>query len=300
MDSVFKCGMVGLIGRPNAGKSSLINTVIGDPLCVVTSLPQTTRRTFKGIYSTDSLQLIFMDTPGIHEGDHTLNDVMVKEGLRLLQENEVDSVAYLIDLSRPPGKEEDFIAKHITKYRQNKLLVFNKSDICPDAAKSRDIFYDRYPELGDCPAITLSATAPEAKELFLDALDGFIPQGPPLFPLDELSDEPLRGFAVDYLQKAIIAATREEVPHATCAEVITYKETEDKHYIDAAIHVETKGQKGILIGQRGSTIKKIRQSAERAMKRLVGMPVKISVHVKISPKWRDKKGFLRDQGFQKQ
>lgn len=295
--SEIKSGFVAVIGRPNSGKSTLVNTVLGEHLCVVTSLPQTTRRRLRGIYTAPDMQLVFVDTPGVHRGDHSFNEAMIRESREVLRDEGVDVVAYVVDLYREFGEEEDVVAGMAKETGVPVLLVFNKADMCPDPPARIAAFFDRYPTLRDRPSITISAIDPAAGTVFLDAVTPLVPVGPKMFPDEDLTDANLRFFAAEYLQKSIILSTREEVPHAACVEILDYKEKEGRHVIQAAIHVETKGQRGILIGKRGVMITRIRERAERDMQELVGVPVSYHCHIRVTPKWRDNARFLREMGW---
>jgi GTP-binding protein Era len=291
----FRSAFIALIGRPNSGKSSLMNTVLGEQLSVVTPLPQTTRRNIKGIYTTETMQLIFVDTPGIHKGRHTFNEVMINEAREAIIEG-VDLVCYMVDLSRSFGEEEKVVADLVVQSGIKSIIVFNKVDITIDCDKTISGFYELFPDLKDFQSIKISAIHPDAKQIFLNQIESLIPEGPCYYGSDEMTDANLRFFAAEYIRKHIILNTRDEVPHASFVEIESYQEDEKIHTINATIHVETVGQRGILIGKGGLVIKKIRNKAELEMKKLLGVPVKIKIHIKITPKWRDNESFLRIQG----
>ena len=293
----FRSAFISFIGRPNSGKSTLMNTIMGEQLSVVTSLPQTTRRNLRGIYTTDDMQLIFVDTPGIHRGKHAFNESMIREARSAVTQKGIDLICYIVDLSREFGDEETAVSELVIDSGIPVLVIFNKTDLAQSAEPIIENFFSRYPRYKDKPYIKLSANRTEAKDVFLKAVDPFISEGPKFYDQDELTDSSLRFFAAEYIRKQIILNTREEVPHASFVEIESYKETEARHDISAVIHVETTGQRGIIVGQGGSIIKKIRKSAEREMQRLVGVPVAISCHIKVSPKWRDNEGFLRNVGM---
>ncbi len=296
-DQGFRSGMVALVGRPNSGKSTLLNTVLGTELTVVSSLPQTTRRTFRGIYTDASMQIVFVDTPGIHDGGHRYNKAMSAESRGVLRDRGIDVVAYLVDLGREFGDEEDAVAGAVSGAGAAVLVVFNKTDRCSDVEAKVRAFGARYPPLGSVHSVRVQATRAEAKEAFVAAVSPMLPEGPALFPADELTDENMRFFAAEYLRKGIIACTREEVPHACAVEILGYEERPGRHLVDAVIHVETDGQKGIVVGKGGGMLGRIRALAEVEMSRLAGLPVRYRTHVKVSPGWRDKPGFLRQMGY---
>jgi GTP-binding protein Era len=297
MAEAHRTGVVAIVGRPNAGKSTLLNTVLGQELSVVTQLPQTTRRNLRGIHTAPGVQIVFVDTPGIHEAGHRYNRAMTGESRAALRDTGVDAVAYVVDLGREFGDEEDVVAGLVAAAAQPRLVVFNKVDRCETPDARREQFRLRYPALAALPSVSISARRPQARESFLAALTPMLPEGPPLYPADDLTDENLRFFAAEFLRKAIIGNTREEVPHAACVEILDYKESPRQHVVQAVIHVETDGQRGILVGKGGTMIGRIRMAAEAALTRLAGAPVSYRLHVKVTPKWRDNPGFLRAMGY---
>lgn len=293
----FKSAFIALTGRPNSGKSSLMNTILGEQLSVVTPLPQTTRRNIKGIYTAENMQLIFVDTPGIHKGRHTFNEVMISEAREAIIEKGVDIVCYIVDLSRSFGDEEKVVADLVVQSGIKSIIVFNKVDITKDCDKTISGFYELFPELKSFPSIKISAIHPDAKQIFINQVEYLIPEGPRYYDSDEMTDANLRFFAAEYIRKHIILNTRDEVPHASFVEIESYQENENIHIVNATIHVETVGQRGILIGKGGLVIRKIRNKAELDLKKLLQVPVKIKIHIKITPKWRDNESFLRIQGI---
>jgi GTP-binding protein Era len=295
--STHKSAFVALIGRPNCGKSTLLNTIIGEELAVVTPLPQTTRRNLRGIFTRKDLQLIFVDTPGIHLGRHSLNRSMVEESSRLVKKRGVDIVCHIVDSSRQPGEEEDLVVKLTRESGIPAIVVFNKKDLCPSIDRFVASFYDRYPVLKSCVHLAISAIDKETKEQFLTALLPLVPEGPEYFPADDLTDADLRFFAAEYVRKHIIGNTKDEVPHAVFVEVRAYRESQGRHHVEVDLHVETDGQKAIIIGKKGALIQKIQRNAAQDLEKLTGVPAAIICHVKISSKWRDDERFLREMGF---
>lgn len=293
----FRSALVALLGRPNSGKSTLMNSVLEEQISIVTSLPQTTRQNIKGVYTSENMQLVFVDTPGIHKGKYTLNEVMLKEAISVLSEGGIDLVCYLVDLSRDFGEEESTVARIVSGTQVPVLIIFNKSDLCPDTQSTIAHFFQTFPELGKAAHIQLSAISADARKTFLKAVDPFIPQGPQYFEQDSLTDASMRFLASEFIRKQIIVNTREEVPHASYVEIESYKELPQGHEINATIHVETQGQKGIIIGNKGAMITKIRKAAQKEIQNLAGVKVKLSCHVKVSPGWRDNSGFLKFMGI---
>jgi GTP-binding protein Era len=296
-ENIERSGFVALIGRPNCGKSTLMNTILGEELAVVTTLPQTTRKNLKGIYTGKGLQIVFVDTPGIHAGRQRFNKSMVEEGSGLLRKHNVDVVCYIVDCARSFGEEEDMVARMVKESGIPCVVIFNKEDLCPAIDGVIGSFYKRYPEFISKVNCKLSAVSKKAKDIFINVITPLMPEGPMLFPADDLTDADMRFFAAEYIRKHIINSTRDEVPHAVYVEIISYRETEDMHYIDAEIHVETDGQKAIIIGKKGSLVRKIQEDAAADVQKLSGVRAIVKCHVKISPDWRSNDRFLHDMGF---
>jgi len=292
-------GFAALIGRPNSGKSTLMNAVIGEKISVVTPLPQTTRNCIHGIYTHQDTQIIFIDTPGMHQGKYRLNKTMLAGGMRTLNDEGIDIACYLVDLSRPFGDEEDSVCRNISAFDGNRIIVFNKVDLCENPESHIESFYSRYPSLKEWPSVVISALSPHAGKEFIHFITPFISEGPFYYPADDISDADLRFFTAESIRKEIITLSSQEVPHASAIEITDYTEQPNCHKVRATIHVETRGQRGIIIGNKGMQIKKIQQKASRTMYSMVGIPFRISCHVTITPKWRDNPQFLRRIGFDK-
>lgn len=296
--SPFKSAFIALIGRPNSGKSTLLNTLLGQNLSIVTTLPQTTQRNMRGILSGKDYQLVFIDTPGIHRGKHMLNKSMYHQSTNMFKDAGIDILCYLVDISRTFGREEDEIAEMVMRLKISVCIIFNKIDMCRSVDTAVSSFFSRYPKLAPLPNVSLSAISPDAKNAFLTLIKPLMPYGPHYYPDDDLTDSNMRFFAAEYIRKQIIELTSKEVPHASCVEILDYKEYEDHHSVTATIHVETQGQKGIVIGKKGMLIKTIQKRAARELQKLTGVPATITCHVKVTPKWRDNKRFLSSLGIE--
>jgi GTP-binding protein Era len=293
----FRGAFIALIGRPNSGKSTLLNTIIGEEISIVTALPQTTRSITRGIYTTDTMQLVFIDTPGVHRGRHIMNRAMLQEAKRALAGN-ADLVCWMVDLSREHGAEETLVADLVRSVGGTPVLVvFNKVDLAPSPDDAVDRFRRLFPDLAALPSIRLSAVNSNAKDCFLAAVDPFIHEGPRYFDAEEMTDSSMRQIAAEYIRKQVIAAAGNEVPHAVFVEIESYHEKTGRHEIAAVIHVETRGQRGIIVGKGGGGIQRIKRGARRELMKLTGVPVGITCHVKVSAHWRDDEGFLRRSGI---
>lgn len=301
MSDQFKSAFVAIIGRPNSGKSTLLNSILGEHLAIVSPMPQTTQRKMRGIHNDESMQLVFVDTPGIHKGKHGLNRSMYELSTSMIADDGIDIICYMVDFSRDFGEEEDGIAELVGRVNGEKrvLIVLNKVDLftLPEVEKKRELFFSRYPSLSGAPTLMLSAMAENAGEIFTSFIKPYVPEGPLYYPTDDITDANLRFFASEFVRKQIINNTYEEVPHACYVEVVDYEEGPEGHHITADIHVETQGQKCIVIGEKGALISKIRKGAEWSMRKLTGVKVKYTLFVKVTPHWRDKKDQLREFGF---
>jgi GTP-binding protein Era len=290
-----------IIGRPNSGKSTLLNAILGENLAIVSPLPQTTQKTMRGIYTKDNTQIVLMDTPGIHKGKHLLNKILYEQSISVLRDAGIDIICYIIDVTRDFGEEEDDIAAKIEKSgtKAEILVIFNKVDklTIEKGVKKLEDFNARYPFFADKPKLHLSALAKDCAEKFIDFVRDFIPEGPLFYPPDSITDSDMRFIAAECIRKQIIDFTKEEVPHSVFVSVISYKESDTLHEIAADIHVETSGQKAIIIGNKGLLISQIRRNAEKRMRGISGVKTKFTLFVKITPNWREKKNFLTDAGF---
>ncbi len=298
-ETPFKSAFVVIIGRPNSGKSTLLNSVLGENLAIVSQMPQTTQRNMRGIYNEPGMQVVFVDTPGVHKGKHQLNKDMYANVTSMLRDDGVDLVCYIVDMSREFGEEEDDIAAKISRSEHPVVILFNKVDqlTIEEGVEKKAEFNERYPDLAPFPQLMLSAMNETSGEVYIDFIREYVPEGPQFYDEGDLTDASLRFFAAEYVRREIIAQTRNEVPHASFVEVTEYLEGEDKHVISADIHVETPGQKAIVIGDKGQTISKLSKGAAWKMRGLTGVKCKFNLFVKITKHWRDKKDFLKDAGF---
>jgi GTP-binding protein Era len=297
MEKPSRSAFIALVGRPNCGKSTLMNTVLGEELSIVSTMPQTTRKNLRGIYNAPGLQLVFIDTPGIHRGKHAFNERMLNESAAALKDN-ADIVCYIVDLAREFGEEEDAVAGIVAQSRLPAIVLFNKKDICDAPDAMIKTFFGRHAALASAPHAAVNAKEPGTKDIFLRLIDPFIPDGPAFFPSEDLTDANTRFFAAEYIRKQIIYNTKEEVPHAAFVEVTDYRETPERHRVEATIYVETDGQKGIIIGKGGRLIKKIQSRAAEDLAKLTGVPASIQCHIRVQKGWRDDERFLRRVGYE--
>jgi GTPase len=288
-----RSGVVAIIGRPNAGKSTLINHILGEKLAIVTAKPQTTRKRQLGIYTTDAVQILFTDTPGIHHGHRRLGDYMVRTAKEAMRDT--DLVLWLIDALDFPSSEDTLIAETIQQMRLAcpVAVVLNKMDIA-----QRAITEDEIREVaGEVPILRISALkgigVPQLMEFVIDQL----PEGPRYYPEDQLSDTNLRFIAAEIVREKIIELTSQEVPHAVAIEVTRFREYEDRAEIEATIWVERGTQQAILVGRGGSMIKQIGTLARQDLEASLDTHVRLDLRVKVKKSWRDDDAFLAKVGY---
>jgi len=294
--SGFKSGFVSIIGRPNAGKSTLLNFLLGEKIAIISNKPQTTRNRILGIKNHAAGQIIFLDTPGIHRSRSRLNQSMVKVALATY--NEVDAICFLIEADRADNDENDFILETLPRVEKPVLLVINKIDLIP----KNDLLpiMERYSRLRSFEQIIpISALLGDGVEILVAELFKILPEGPKLFPEDMITDLPERFLAGELIREKVIRLTREEIPYATAVVVEEFKEREGKNLIviKATIQVERDSQKGILIGGKGHMLKEVGRLAREEIEALLGARVFLELWVKVEKNWREDPRALRRLGY---
>ncbi len=292
----FKSGFVSLIGRPNAGKSTLLNLLLGEKIAIISSKPQTTRNRILGIKNLPAGQIVFLDTPGVHYARTRLNQSMVKIALATLQE--VDVVCFLIEADRPDNEENDLILENIKKVSKPVILVINKIDLVPKGHLLP--IMERYSRLRPFEQIIpLSALLGDGVDVLVAELIKILPGGPKFFPEDMITDLSERFLAAEFIREKVIQLTREEIPHATAVEVEEFKEREEQNLIviKAIIQIERESQKGILIGEKGRMLKEIGRLAREEIEAFLGVRVFLELWVKVEKNWREDPRVLRRLGY---
>lgn len=292
----FKSGFISLIGRPNVGKSTLLNLLLGEKIAIISDKPQTTRNRILAVKNHPGGQIIFLDTPGIHRARSRLNQSMVKVALATY--NEVDGVCFMIEADHPDNDENDFILETLNKVERPVFLVINKIDLI---AKSELLpIMESYSRLRPfVQIIPISALLGEGAELLLGELLKILPEGPKLFPEDMITDLPERFLVAELIREKVFQLTREEIPYATAVAVEDFKEREEKNLIviKATIQVERESQKGILIGEKGQMLKEIGRFARQEIEALLGARVFLELWVKVEKNWREDPRALRRLGY---
>lgn len=293
----FKSGFVAIVGRPNVGKSTLLNRVVGQKVAIMSDKAQTTRDKIQGIYTTDEAQIVFIDTPGIHKPKSELGDFMVQSALSSL--NEVDAVLMMVNATQKRGAGDNFIIDRLKNVKQPVYLVINKIDqVKPDDLLTIISQYkDALPWQEVVPISALEGNnVVEMLEKIIDTL----PKGPQYYPDDQVTDHPERFVVSELIREKILQLTRQEIPHSVAVNVEKMsRQDEKKVHIQATIIVERPTQKGILIGKGGSMLKKIGTLARQDIERLLGDKVFLELWVKVVPGWKDKKSALQAYGYKK-
>ncbi len=294
LDQNWPTGQVGylaILGRPNAGKSTFLNTVLDYKLAAVSSKPQTTRRRWTGICSDQDSQIIFLDTPGIHKPKHALGEVMQHTIRRAIKD--ADAILCLADPTRPPGEEDQMVAEAAAGSGKKLILAINKTDIASreEIATMRAFYTQRLP---GAPVFEICASLLSSQQPLLQALKAAMPKGPFLFPPDTITDAFERQICAEMIREAIMQNLSDEVPHCTAVTIESWEEQGDGCKIQALLHTEREQQKQILIGRNGHMIKRLARQAERELAGIREGRVRLKLYVKVSPDWRQKKGAVHD------
>lgn len=290
----YKSGFVALIGRPNVGKSTLLNFLVGQKVAIMSPQPQTTRNKISGIYTDDQEQIVFIDTPGIHKPKNKLDDFMDKSSYLAL--DEVDVVLFMVE-PEPAGKGDQYIAELLKKIKKPVFLVINKIDkVHPDKLLS---IIDSYKNLGDFAEIVpISASQGNNISELIKTISKYLPEGPQFYDSDQLTDRPEYFIVAELIREQVLKLTHEEVPHATAVVVDRMRDHEGgKLQIEATIYVERPGQKGITIGKKGQMLKQIGIAARQEIEALLGEKVNLRLWVKVQKNWRSDPAFLKSIGY---
>lgn len=298
IDNNFKSGFVSVIGRPNVGKSTLINRVIGQKISIISDKPQTTRNKIHGVYTTDHMQMIFIDTPGIHKPKHRLGDYLVKIAKSTL--NEVEAILFVIDAQEGYGKGDQYILEHLQQVETPIFLVINKVDLIhPD-----DLFpiIDTYKDKCNFEEIIpISAKEGNNVNHLIDILSKHLPDGPKYYDEEQVTDHPERFIISELIREKVLRLTREEIPHSIAVVIENIeKRNSNAIYIQAVIITERNTQKGILIGKRGQMLKEIGKRARVDIEALLGTKVFLELWVKVQKDWRNKQRWLDQFGYSKE
>lgn len=289
-------GFVSIIGRPNVGKSTFLNHVVGQKIAIMSDKPQTTRNKIQGVYTTEYSQIVFIDTPGIHKPKHKLGDFMMRVAQNTF--GEVDAILFMVNVMERFGPGEKFILEKLQNVEAPVILVLNKIDQASesDVLQSIETYKDLYPFEQIVP---ISALNGENIQTLLTQVESYLEEGPMYYPVDQVTDHPERFIVSELIREKVLHLTREEVPHSIA--VVTEKistENEGRNvHIHATIIVERPSQKGIIIGKQGKMLKEIGTRARHDIEHLLGSKVFLELWVRVEKNWRDKVGYLREIGY---
>jgi len=289
-----KSGFVSIVGRPNVGKSTLLNSIIGRKVAIVSDKPQTTRNRIQGIYTADRGQVIFIDTPGIHKPKHRLGEYMADVTSRALRE--VDVILYVVDASVPPGVGEDYIINNLINLETTVFLVPNKIDLVGES-QVMNLIQQLGTKVKFAEVIPVSAAMNRNLDRLIDVLFDYLPEGPLYYPEGEYTDQPERFIIAEFIREKALYLTREEVPHSLAVEIEDFEPRPNLIFVRATIYTERESQKGIVIGKNGAMLKKIGQMARQDIENLLGSQVYLELWVKVKKDWRNNEIQLRNLGY---
>jgi GTP-binding protein Era len=291
----FKSGFVGIIGRPNVGKSTLMNQLVGEKIAITSPVAQTTRNRLRGILTTPKVQLIFVDTPGIHKPHHQLGKVLVQNAQIAIES--VDVVLLVVDGSVEAGGGDRYIVELLTHTKTPVILGINKSDQQPSDYQPLDDTYAQLAAPYNWPIAKFSALTGDGQESLLERLVDRLEPGPYYYPPDLITDQPERFIMGELIREQILLLTREEVPHSVAITIDVVEEEPKITRVLATIHVERDSQKAIVIGKGGSMLKRIGSAAREQMQKLIAGKVYLELFVKVQPKWRQSRLRLQELGY---
>lgn len=292
----FKSGFVTLIGRPSSGKSTLLNALMGKKLAIASPTAQTTRHRFRAVHTTDTHQMIIVDTPGIHKPHDTLGEELNTTALKSL--DGIDVVAFLLDSSAPFGKGDEWIIEQLKSFNMPKVLVLSKIDLVTPEQLEEQRF--KAVSAGDwSDVVELSSTTGQNLDLFSSTIEKYLPVGPLWFPVDMETDQPVEVIIAEFIREKILLTMHDEVPHAVgvVVEDMEYNRRKNIERIYASVYVERDSQKGIIIGKGGNAIKEIGSQARKDLETLLGKKVFLDLQVKVRKNWRRDLNQIRRFGY---
>ena len=293
--SEHKSGFVSIIGRPNVGKSTFVNRVIGHKIAIMSDKPQTTRNKIQGVMTQEDAQIIFLETPGIHKPKHKLGDYMMRVARNTLAE--IDAIMFMVNINEEIGRGDEYIMEMLKHVDTPVFLVLNKIDLVhPDDLMPKIEQYQTYMDFTEI--VPISALEGHNVDHFIEVLKSYLPEGPKYYPDDQISDHPEQFVVSELIREKILHLTSEEIPHSIGVNVDRMiKESESRVRIEATIFVERNSQKGIVIGKGGKKLKEVGKRARLDIEHLLGSKVYLELWVKVQKDWRNKVNFIRQMGY---
>lgn len=293
----FKSGFIALVGRPNAGKSTLMNALVGQKVAITSSTPQTTRRNVQGVLTLPECQMVFVDTPGLHKPHDLLGEHLNASATSALQD--VDIVAMLIDSTKPVGRGDEWVAAHVAKSPAHKMLILSKSDLASGSQTAAQ--FEAARSLADWDAVvSLSAKTGYNAKAFIEEAEQLLPEGPLWYPKDMVSDMALSMTIAELVREKVLRSFREEVPHSVGVKVDELEEERGLIRAEASVFVERESQKAMLIGAKGASIKRIGTEAREDIERMVGKRCYLGLKVKVKKNWRKDESEIQRLGYMEQ
>lgn len=295
----MKSGFVAIIGRPNVGKSTLLNQILGQKIVITTDKAQTTRKRIKGIYTNKEGQIVFVDTPGVHKPLNKLGEFLLDEAKIAVPD--ADVILFLVDGSESAGKGDKWIAQHLLQTKIPIVIVMNKVDKVkkPEKVEENLLSYKTLFE-ENLPVVRISAKTGRNIDTLMNNIFKKLPEGEALYPEDVVTEETMRDITEEIIREKILLNTSDEIPHSVAVKVTNYQEKEEIDKIYATIYCEQKSQKGILIGKGGSLLKKIGTEARLELEKIVEKKVYLQLEVKVEKDWRKKQNILKNFGYQQE
>ncbi len=293
----YRAGFVAIIGRPNAGKSTLVNRLVGQKVAIVTSKPQTTRNRIQGIVTRPEGQIVFIDTPGLHEGSTALNRQMMREVAAAMEG--IDVLLMMVDASRTLPHADTMLLERAERFKDKTILALNKTDRVPKPKllPLLDVFSKAFPFAALVP---ISALKGDGCDELVEEILKQLPEGQPYFPEDQITDQPERFLAGELIREKAIQLTYHEVPHALAVIIDKYEEGPTLLRMHATLHVERDSQKKILIGHKGDMLKRVGTEARKELEKLLGTKIYLAMFVKVVPDWRENPGKVRELDWHSQ
>ena len=301
----FRSGFVCILGRPNAGKSTLLNALVGEKLAIISPKPQTTRNRIQGIVNLpkgkgqSGAQIVLIDTPGVHKPDSSLGRKMMVEVREALEG--CDVVLLIMDATRKLDQRDEFAIQMLKHSSTKVCLVLNKVDLLKGGKSKLLPLIEEYKKLHQFhEIIPISALKRDGLDILLKEVTAALPAGPPYFPPDQVTDQPARFMAAEIIRERVLVETEEELPYATTVIVESFEEGARLTRVSATIYCEREGQKGILIGKKGQMLKRIGTSARLQIERMMGTKVFLELYVKVQANWRESRGFVEELDWRRQ